>query len=74
MSNRLHHIPIGKTARVSALHAEGSIRHRLLDIGLTRNAKVTCLFQSPSGDPRAYLIRGAIIALRSEEAEKIEVK
>ena len=69
----LYSLPVGDTAQISALHAVGSIRRRLLDIGLTQGAKATCLYQSPSGDPRAYFIRGAVIALRSEDALKIEL-
>ncbi len=72
--NTLTHIPIGATAFVVALYADGNIRRRLLDIGLTEGAAVTCLYAGPAGDPRAYLIRQAVIALRSEEADQIEVK
>ncbi len=69
----LHNIPVGSTAYIKKLHTDTGLRRRLLDIGLTQGAKVTCLYTSPSGDPRAYLIRGAVIALRSEEASQIEV-
>jgi ferrous iron transport protein A len=31
------------------------------------------LYKSPSGNPVAYLIRGAVIALRSDVSEKIIV-
>ncbi len=69
----LHNIPVGSTAYIKKLYTDAGLRRRLLDIGLTQGAKVTCLYMSPSGDPRAYLIRGAVIALRSEEASQIEV-
>jgi len=69
----LSKLPVGATAYVQRLHAEGAIRRRLLDIGFTQNAPVSCLYQSPAGDPRAYLIRDAVIALRSEDAKQIEV-
>ena len=69
----LSHIPVGSSAQVQKLHAKGSIRRRLLDMGLTKGATVSCLYQSPFGDPRAYLIRGAVVALRFEEASRIEV-
>ena len=39
-----------------------------MDLGLTHGARVRCLFAAPGGDPRAYRIRGAVIALRSEDA------
>ncbi|MBQ2695987.1 MAG: ferrous iron transport protein A [Clostridia bacterium] len=69
----LSKLPVGATAYVQRLHAEGAIRRRLLDIGFTQNTPVSCLYQSPAGDPRAYLIRDAVIALRSEDAKQIEV-
>ncbi|MBR7164631.1 MAG: ferrous iron transport protein A [Clostridia bacterium] len=69
----LHSLPIGATAYIKELSARDSIRRRLLDIGLTPGAKITCLYQSPAGDPRAYLVLGAVIALRLEEASQIEV-
>lgn len=68
---RLCGVPVGQTARVSRLEAGPGIRRRLLDIGLTEGAAATCLFASPSGDPRAYLVRGAIIALRDEDARTV---
>ncbi len=69
----LYNVPVGKTARIDQLTATGTIRRRLLDIGLTEGTQATCLYASPSGDPKAYLIRGAVIALRSEDASQIEV-
>lgn len=74
MSNfNLYNVPAGDTVRINGLTADGAIRRRLLDIGLTEGAQATCLYQSPSGDPKAYLIRGAVIALRAEDASRIEV-
>ena len=70
----LFHIPNGATASVRTLHAKGSIRRRLLDMGLTEGAKATCLYESPAGDPKAYLIRGAVVALRSAEAKQVEIR
>lgn len=61
----------GKTARVKALLSQGGIRRRLLDIGLIEGTEVECLQKSPAGDPVAYLIRGAVIALRSEDSCKV---
>jgi len=49
-------------------------RHRLLDLGVLPGAKVRVEFSSPLGDPVAYFIRGALIALRDEQAGKIYVK
>ncbi len=70
----LHLIPCGKTARVKELTASGNSRRRLLDFGLIQGTVVESIRRSPSGDPTAYSIRGAVIALRSEEASKIIVE
>ena len=69
----LNDIKPGNRARVKELTSTGSIRRRLLDIGLVENTEVECLGQSPLGDPCAYIIRGAVIALRSEDSGRVMV-
>ena len=67
-------LPLGKQARVRALKSVGTVRRRLLDLGLIEDTLVVPLHRSPSGDPVAYLVRGAVIALRLEDASKILVE
>ncbi len=64
----------GQFAVVTKLLTTGSMRRRLLDIGLIENTTVECVGQSPGGDPCAYLIRGAVIAIRSEDCTGILVR
>ncbi len=61
----------GESGRVAALQMNGAIRRRLQDIGLIAGTTVRCLQKSPSGNPAAYRIRGAVIALRSEDARGV---
>lgn len=70
----LNFLPIGKKAKVKNLTSDGIARRRMLDLGLIADTEVEALQKSPSGDPTAYHIRGAVIALRSEEAQKIMVE
>lgn len=70
----LNLLPIGNNARVKTLISDGMARRRMLDLGFVPGTVVEALHQSPSGDPTAYYIRGAVIALRSEEAKKILVE
>jgi ferrous iron transport protein A len=70
----LHHLPPGTCGKVSRLTAEGNARRRMLDLGLICGTRVEALQKSLSGDPVAYEIRGAVIALRSEEASQILVE
>ena len=48
-------------------------KRRLYDIGLVNGTKIELLFNSPSKKIRAYLIRDSIIAIRNNDASKIEV-
>lgn len=63
----------GERASVRELQNMGTMRRRLLDIGLIENTEVECLGRSPGGDPAAFLIRGAVIAIRSEDCTGIIV-
>ena len=69
----LNRLKIGETAQVSDLLSVGAMRRRLLDMGLVEGTRVECVQKSPAGDPAAYLIRGAVIAIRSEDSSKILV-
>lgn len=69
----LSDIKPGEEAQVVALRAVGSMRRRLMDIGLIENTPVKCIGRSPAGDPSAYLIRGAVIAIRKEDTRDIMV-
>ena len=70
----LAEVPAGMTATVAQLDLSGSIRTRLRDLGLIEGTPVTCLGCGPSGDPVAYLIRGAVIALRRSDSGRLEVR
>lgn len=67
-------LPLGGIAEVKKLTMGGNIRRRMLDLGLINGTKVQAINRSPSGDPVAYYFRGAVIALRSEEATGIIVE
>jgi ferrous iron transport protein A len=70
----LHLLPLGTCGKVHKLTSAGNTRRRMLDLGLVRGTRVEALQKSPSGDPVAYEIRGAVIALRSEEASQILIE
>lgn len=66
-------LSVGEEGKVSFLLCEGAIRRRLLDIGLVPGTLVLCIGKSPLGDPKAYMIRGKTIAIRSDDAKKIAI-
>ncbi|MDA0329672.1 MAG: metal-dependent transcriptional regulator [Gemmatimonadetes bacterium] len=71
----LHDVRPGSEARVVGISpaCQGSQRRRLLDLGVVRGTVIGAAFGSAAGDPVAYRIRGALIALRREQAEWIRV-
>lgn len=52
----------------------GAERRRLFDLGVLQGATVQAEYRSPSGDPTAYRIRDALIALREEQADYIFIE
>jgi DtxR family Mn-dependent transcriptional regulator len=53
---------------------QGFTRRRFLDLGLTPGTVVYPELQNFFGDPRAYRVRGTLIALRKDQAAQIWVK
>lgn len=70
---RLADLKRGQRAVIAKLAAYDDMRRRLQDIGLIEGTVVECLGKSPLGDPTAFLIRGAVIALRSEDSGRVLV-
>ena len=61
----------GENCRVERLCLAGDMRRRLMDLGFTEGARVTCVLCG-SGI-KAYLVRGAVIALRNEDGDNVLV-
>ena len=63
-----------EVATVERLEIEGDMRRRFLDLGLIENTMVECIGKSPQGDPSAYFIRGAVIAIRKKDCRGILIR
>lgn len=70
----LSDLRVGQSACVTRVRAEPGMHRRLLDIGLIPGTLVTCVAKSPAGDPAAYRIRGAVIALRTRDAAGVQAR
>lgn len=64
----------GEVATVAAVNLDGLDRARLLGLGVVPGSRIECAFASPMGDPIAYRVRGALVALRREQADRIWVR
>jgi Fe2+ transport system protein FeoA len=49
-------------------------RRRLMDLGVVPGTEIAVEMRSATGDPTAYLIRGASIALRKKQASQIQIE
>ena len=63
----------GATVRRIARTCRGLERRRLMDLGILPGTRIEFEMTSASGDPIAYRIRGALIALRKEQADHIQI-
>lgn len=52
----------------------GQQRRRLMDLGVIPGTQITVQMRSAAGDPVAYLIRGALIALRKGQSDQILIE
>ena len=62
----------GEVVRISA-SCHGLERRRLMDLGIVPGTVIRAEMKSPGGDPTAYRIRGALIALRRDQAAHIHI-
>jgi len=58
-------------AMVVSIRCDKAMRARLNDLGLLEGSCVRCLYPSAFGDPRAYLVRGATLGIRNQDAARI---
>lgn len=67
----LSQLPLNKSGKIKTIECNEGIKRRLLDMGLVKGTNIVPILVSPSKDPRAFLVRGTIIAIRKEDAENI---
>ena len=70
----LSDVAIGTVGVVIKINADGKLRRRILDMGLTPNTQVYLRKKAPLGDPIEITIRGYELTLRKEEASQVEIK
>lgn len=73
---RLSSLRVGEKAEIVGMSSlcRGLERNRLLDLGVVPGTVTSVELINPSGSPIAYRIRGACIALRKEQAERIRIR
>ena len=70
----LRDVPVGGNAKVVKLHAEGAVKRRIMDMGVTKGVDVHVRKVAPLGDPIEVSVRGYELSIRKADAEMIEVE
>ena len=71
MQKKLSEFAIGETGVIVNVEAEGRIKRRLFDMGVTPGAEVYLRKKAPLGDPVEVTIRGYELTLRKLEADNV---
>lgn len=69
----LNELETGGTAVITAVRGDGSLRCRLLDMGLIPKTKVMVRKVAPMGDPIELFLRGYELTIRLDDAELIDI-
>lgn len=69
MEKYLNEFNIGEEGKVLKVFAEGKIKRRLFDMGVTPGASIKLKKVAPLGDPVEVSIRGYELSLRKDEAK-----
>lgn len=69
----LYELKIDEQAKIKEINCSEGIKRRMMDLGIVKGTPIKAILKSPSGNPKAYEVRGSVIAIRSEDARKIEI-
>lgn len=72
--NNLRKVPCGSSAIVKKIDVQGSLKRRIMDMGITKGVEVTVKKVAPLGDPIEISVRGYSLSLRKVDAESILVE
>ena len=70
----LNDLEVEDVGIVKKIDGDEMIKRRWLDLGLIEGTKIKPVLVSPSGDPKAFEFRGALIAIREEDTINIKIK
>lgn len=71
---KLNDLTPGDWGVITRIDNKGNIRRRLIDLGFAEKSRVCCVLTAPFGDPKAFYIKGTVIALREEDSSRINIQ
>lgn len=70
----LKEVKPGATVKVVKISGEGTVKRRIMEMGLTKGIEVFVRKVAPLGDPVEVTVRDYELSLRKADAELIEVE
>lgn len=70
----LKEVKPGNSVTIRRLNSTGSVKKKLMDMGLTKNTEVYICKVAPLGDPIELTVRGYELSIRKADAALIEVE
>ena len=64
----------GQAGIVVSLASAGTVKRRIMDMGITPGVEIRVIKVAPLGDPVEVNVRGYELSLRKEEARQIEIR
>ncbi len=74
VQKKLKELELGKKGKVLKIIASGTLKRRILDMGITKGAEIEVERLAPLGDPLEIKVKGYHLSLRKDEAENIYVE
>lgn len=71
---KLSDVLIGQKYKITKIMLDGDILKRLQELGFIENEIIECKLKAPLNDPKAYFVKGTVIAIRNDIAKNIYVK
>ena len=70
----LKDVRVGESVTVKKVNGEGTIRRRIMDMGITKGVEILVRKVAPLGDPMELTLRGYELTLRKADASMIDVE
>lgn len=72
--DKLSTIQPGVNVRVVKIDTQGSLKKKIMDMGITKGTVLRIVKFAPLGDPMEILVRGYSLSIRKEDANGILVE
>ncbi len=70
----LRELKPGQHAKVTSISTTGTMKRRIMDMGVTPGVQIKVIKMAPLGDPIEVNVRGYELSLRKDEAAQIVVE